>query len=102
MNFNELRKEIDRIDGELIAKLEERFAVVTQIGEYKKAKGMGVLDPERECKKLESIEAKSSPELAEYNLDIFEAIMDASKELQQRIIDGEVLGDDGDDAGADA
>ena len=82
MSLKELREEIDAIDAALIEKLEERFGIVAKIGEYKKANGIDIVDPEREWKKLEEIESMSKPEFAEYNLDVFESIIMASRDIQ--------------------
>ena len=49
--MNELeqyRREIDRIDGELVKLFLERMAVTGQVGEYKRANGIPVLDASRE------------------------------------------------------
>ena len=83
MNIDEYRKKIDEIDAEILAKLEERFAVAIKIGEFKKENGLPILDSEREWQKLESLEAMSNPDFAEYNLDVFEAIIAASRAVQE-------------------
>lgn len=83
MNIEEYRKRIDELDSEIIEKLEERFGIAVKIGELKKGSGLPILDAEREWKKLESIEAKSNPEYAEYVLDVFEAIILASRTIQE-------------------
>ena len=44
MNIDELREEIDAIDSELTSLLERRMGVSTQIGEYKKERGLKVYD----------------------------------------------------------
>ncbi|MBO4235973.1 MAG: chorismate mutase [Firmicutes bacterium] len=86
MELEIYRSQIDAIDEEILAKLEERFSISAKIGEYKKTNNLSVLDAEREWEKLEAIENASKPELAEYNLDVFEAIIAASRSLQE---DGE-------------
>ena len=43
------RDEIERIDTQLIALLEERLALGKRIGELKRAVGLPILDPEREA-----------------------------------------------------
>ena len=49
--MNELeqyRREIDRIDGELVKLFLERMSVTGQVGAYKQANGIPVLDAGRE------------------------------------------------------
>lgn len=57
--LEELRKEIDALDHELLNILEKRFAVVKQIGAIKKEHGLSFLDEERWKEVLESKLAKA-------------------------------------------
>ena len=52
MELQELRNEINRIDGEMLALLERRLAVCRAIAEYKRQNGLPVRDPARETEKL--------------------------------------------------
>ena len=83
MNIEDYRKKIDEIDAEILSKLEERFEVAIKIGECKKESGAPILDSEREWQKLEALEAIANPEFAEYDLDVFEAIIAASRAIQE-------------------
>ena len=51
-DLNELRREIDGIDRELVKLFEKRMEVSAQIGAYKASRGMPVLDAAREEEKL--------------------------------------------------
>ena len=53
MELQELRNEINRIDGEMLALLERRLAVCRAIAEYKRQNGLPVRDPARETEKTE-------------------------------------------------
>ena len=44
MDLNDYRKEIDRIDDQLIALFARRMETAEKIAEYKKANGLRVLD----------------------------------------------------------
>lgn len=52
MELQELRDEINTIDGEMLALLERRLAVCRAIAEYKRQNGLPVRDPARETEKL--------------------------------------------------
>jgi len=86
MTLDELRNKIDEIDEELIKKLEERFDVVMQIGEYKKEKGLPIVDHDRELAKYDRIESLSTPLFAEFNRTVFAEIIEVSKEFQEDIV----------------
>lgn len=47
-NLDYLRDKIDKIDGEMIKLFQERMDVVYKVAEYKKEKGMDILDKSRE------------------------------------------------------
>lgn len=46
-DLDKLREKIDALDGELLEALARRMEVVTEIGRYKKARGMELRDEER-------------------------------------------------------
>ena len=48
MDLDQIRKDIDQIDQELVALLERRMVCVGQIVEYKEQQGLPVLDQGRE------------------------------------------------------
>ena len=83
--LNALREQIDGLDRQLAALFEERMEVCRRVGAYKAAHGLPVLDARREREVLASKPAllrdKSlTPEL----LAFFEAVMAASRQLQER------------------
>jgi chorismate mutase len=65
-----LRKDIDRIDQNLVSVLAERFRITNQIGQYKRAQNLSPVDEQREqqqflkIKKLAS-KAGLNPQFAE-------------------------------------
>ena len=83
-----LRAEIDVIDRQLVALFEQRMAVTEQVGRYKLANGIPVLDRSREAQvlagKVALLEDKS---LSEDVTDLFEAIMAISRRQQQKLLD---------------
>lgn len=83
-----LRAEIDVIDRQLVALFEQRMAVTEQVGRYKLAHGIPVLDRGREeqvlAGKVALLENKA---LSEDVTDLFEAIMAISRRQQQKLLD---------------
>ena len=74
MELQELRNEINRIDGEMLALLERRLAVCRAIAEYKRQNGLPVRDPARETEKLH---------------EAMELLMALGREEQERLLKGE-------------
>jgi chorismate mutase/prephenate dehydratase len=87
-DLSQLRQEIDAIDRQLVALFEQRMAVTQQVGKYKLAQGLPVLDRNRE----EQVLAEKAALLQDKNLtadvtDLFEAIMAISRRQQQKLLD---------------
>lgn len=55
MNLEETRKQIDHVDQEIVALLEKRMQLVTEVTAYKRTTGKQVLDSSREERVLEKI-----------------------------------------------
>ncbi|MBY5034869.1 chorismate mutase [Streptococcus gallolyticus] len=55
MDLNLIREEIDALDQELVALLEKRMDLVTQVIAYKKENGKTVLDSKREEMVLQKV-----------------------------------------------
>lgn len=89
MDLNELRKEIDAVDRELIALLEKRLDVAAAIAAYKKAHGLPVLDRSREAAKIESVRAQCRRSTADLIGDLYGPIMAASRSYQTRLMEEE-------------
>lgn len=59
MDLQELRAEIDRVDGDLLTLIMSRKALVQQVAEYKKSNRIPVFDPEREREILRRLETRA-------------------------------------------
>ncbi|WP_169973479.1 MULTISPECIES: prephenate dehydratase [unclassified Campylobacter] len=59
-NINDLREEIDKIDDDILKKLNERMSFVKKIGELKQTSGTSIYRPERERAILNRLESLSS------------------------------------------
>ena len=87
-DLNELRQEIDAIDRQLVALFEQRMAVTEQVGRYKLANHMPVLDRSREEQVLVGKTALlSNKALSADVTELFEAIMAISRRQQQALLD---------------
>ena len=85
MELQELRNEINAIDGEMLALLERRLAVCRAIAEYKRQNGLPVRDPARETEKLH--EAMERGGAAGQRLVAL--LMALGREEQERLLKGE-------------
>ncbi len=80
----QLRVEIDRVDREIVAALQERCALSREIGLYKKERALPVLDAAREELLLQKIAQLNSGVIPEAQiLDIYRAILAASRKIQE-------------------
>ena len=61
MDRSDYRKQIDRIDEQLVKLFDERMEVAGRLAEYKKENSLPVLDVRREREKLHSV-SEQSPE----------------------------------------
>ena len=85
MNLEELREEIDAIDETLVQAFAQRMAVVAQVAQTKKEKGIPVLDPARERDKLADIASKLPPELEQYGYALWSMLFEISRGYQNAI-----------------
>lgn len=88
-----LRKEINRLDEELVRLLNERAEISRKIGKLKREHGQRVHDPKREAELLKWLEKKNR-ELGEKIPNdvlqgIYQKILHSSKKEQHRLIQGE-------------
>lgn len=87
MDLIDLRKRIDETDSKIIPLLVERMGISREVAEYKVKNGMPVLNEKREKEILDNVRKKCG-EQGDAIATIFAATMDASRELQHRIIGG--------------
>jgi len=90
-NIDQLRAKIDILDENLLYTLGARMKVSRQIGEYKRANNVAILQTSRWDKVLAKVVAKGQ----EYDLpedfikEVFNAIHEASVEIQNNVISGD-------------
>lgn len=91
MDLNELRKEIDSLDRELIGTFCKRMELCKQVAAYKKANGLPVFQTTREDEIIRKVYGLAPDGMGESTQMLFKNIMDISKHLQYReIFDGTV------------
>ena len=83
------RKDIERIDKEIAALFEERMGAAKEVAEYKKERGLPILDAEREKKLIEKNSGYiKNPDYEAYYRDFMVSMMGISKRYQHRLMSG--------------
>ena len=85
MDLQELRKEIDAVDDEIVALFCRRMEVSAKIGAYKKERNLPVFVPEREQEKLRDVASKASPGLEDAVQALYSRIFQLSRSLQDEV-----------------
>lgn len=87
MDLLELRKEIDRIDEQLVKLYEERMDICTRVAEYKIENHKPVFDKERELQKIQKVCTQAKEERNRKGVEeLFTQIMSLSRKLQYGIL----------------
>lgn len=83
--LEKLRQEIDECDKKIVEAFEKRMDIVLQILECKKAKGMGVFQPEREQQILEKVVSNlRNKNFSGEIKEVYREIMRVSRRLQSK------------------
>ncbi len=84
MDIDQIRKEIDRLDEELLKIFNHRASLALKIGEVKKEKGIPVYDPGREKKIFDKMRAENPGPLEDSAIvRLFERVIDESRRLER-------------------
>ncbi len=84
MTIDDYRKEINRLDSELLRIFNERASLALKIGEIKKKQGIPVYDPEREKLIFETMSiANPGPLENDAIVRLFERVIDESRRLER-------------------
>ena len=86
MELNEIRKEIDAIDSEIVELYKKRVTLSANVAEYKRANNMPVLDSSRERALLNKVSELSGEEFEEYTRTLYSTILDLSRSYQHKIL----------------
>ena len=87
MELEELRKEIDGVDRELVELFKKRMGLSASVAEYKKENGLPVLDASRERALLSKIAQLSGEEFEEYSRVLYATIFDLSRAYQHSMLE---------------
>lgn len=82
MNLDELRKNIDEIDDELLRLFEKRMEITHQVAQYKIENGIKVFQSERENAIIDKVRSKAPDGLQNSVETLFTTIMDIGKSKQ--------------------
>lgn len=82
MDISDYRKEIDRIDSEIMSLFVSRMNAVGCIGRIKKENGISVTDSCRETEILKKAISSVPEEYSEYAEKLMKSLIEISKELQ--------------------
>ncbi len=84
MTLEEIRKQIDTVDGDLLRLLNARADLVHEVGVIKKREGLEIYAPEREDALLQSLAKRNQGRLPEKSIRaIYREIMSAALALEQ-------------------
>lgn len=82
MSIEELRREIDEIDGKITELFVKRLALSRKAGEIKKEKNLPVRDEKREKEITEKLAAKAGDD-GEYIKELYKTVFGISRDLQK-------------------
>jgi len=82
MGLEELRREIDAVDDELMGLFVKRMELSRRVAEYKKENGIPVLNAKREADILRRMSEKAGPVLDSYADGFFNNLFDLSRSYQ--------------------
>lgn len=86
MDRQELRREIDDIDRQLVELFSKRMDLCAGIAQYKKEHGLPIFDPVRERQKLQDITDQTPDALKSYSPLLYSLIFELSRSYQNRLI----------------
>ena len=84
LDLGALRKEIDRIDTELVSLFTTRMQVSSKVAAYKRQTGMAVTDTAREEALLSRVASLSPDEISHYTKTLYRNIMALSRAYQHQ------------------
>lgn len=84
MELEELRKDIDAIDDEILGLFLKRMEKASMVADYKRENNLSTLQKGREREILKKVAEKSGDEMADYSRMLFQTMMDLSKSYQNK------------------
>ena len=87
MTLEELRKQIDAIDDQLIQLFQDRMQVAASIAQVKKENNLPVLNAAREREKLADVASKTKEEMQDYARVLYSLLFELSRSYQDKLLD---------------
>ncbi len=88
-DLKDIRIKITETDNKMAELFKERMALVEQVAQYKKEKGLPILDPEREAEILQKGAARIEDiDLKSYYVSFLKSTMELSRRYQSSILEG--------------
>ncbi len=87
MDIQDMRKEIDAIDDQLVQLFKQRMDVAAQIADYKKAENLPIFVPAREREKLADVAEKAGADMANYTRVLYSMLFELSRSYQSKRTD---------------
>lgn len=85
--LDELRREIDAVDADIVRAFEKRISIARQVAEYKIEKGLPVLDRQREAAVLKKREEMLQDAALRSDIGrVFELLMSISRAHQRKLV----------------
>ena len=82
MSLENIRKEIDKIDAQLVPLLKERMGCSLKVAEIKRQQNLPVLNEKREQEIIDTV-TSAGGEFGSYIASVYREIMGVSREAQQ-------------------
>ena len=86
MDLQDLRKDIDEIDDQLVELFCRRMEIAEKVAEYKKEHHLPILVPAREQAILQSIGEQAGPEMAPHVQRLYETLFAVSRDYQAEVM----------------
>lgn len=87
MDLNKIRKQIDKVDTDIIKAFQKRMKIVDEVTKYKIAHNMDVLDAKREKRVIDNAANKvNNPLIKSYIPSLYSTIMGISRRYQTTLI----------------
>ncbi len=84
MDLNEIRKDIDKIDEQLVELFRDRMALSAKVADYKKENNMPIHVPSRERAILQAVAQKAGDEMSDYTRALYSMIFELSRSYQAK------------------
>ncbi len=84
-NIEELRKDINEINTQMLDLFIKRMQVSKEVAIYKQANNLPILDRKREEDILQNVVDKTPDDLKSHALEYFKKLMELSREYQSEI-----------------